>query len=81
MKAVNCNRDPQNRALLLSHEEHIPRPAAKVCAVRVINLCTIPKTITIPINAFRFFVVETDRINSKLRQCVKLAWLGDAIVI
>lgn len=49
--------------------------------LRVIHLRAITEAVTVLVGSPRFFIVETDCIDSKLRQGVKLTWLRDAIVV
>jgi hypothetical protein len=71
----------RSASALLLYEENIPRPAPNACAVTIIHFRAITKKVAVLISSWRFLVVETDRINPKLLQGMKLACLRDAIVI
>jgi hypothetical protein len=49
--------------------------------LRILDFSSIPEPVAVLVSAFRQFVVQADRINSKLRQSMEFVLLRNPIVI
>ena len=67
--------------LLLICQEYIPRPTTNVSMLCIVYLSAIPELIPVLVRSFRLIVVEVQSVNPKARQCMKLIWLRNTVMV
>ena len=67
--------------VLLICQEYIPRPTTNVSMLCIVYFSAIPELITVLVRSFRQPVVEVYRVNPKARQCMKLIWLRNTVMV